>query len=255
MIARATLVVALAATSGLASPRAQTVVVGPGTYTPIFPASPEERELPVEKFRLDVTPVTNAAYLAFVREHPAWRRDRIKKLFADDRYLAHWRGADDLGDANPAAPVVGVSWFAARAFCADRGGRLPVEREWELAAKATKTSRTPSDDDTSRETELLAWYTQSTPSVLRSVGGEANAWGVRDMHGLVWEWIEDFSAALIANDSRSPTRDAFCGGAGASSRDAKAYATFMRIAFRSSLEARFTTSSLGFRCAYDMEPR
>ncbi len=248
------LAVALIAGTAFAQPRARTVVIGPGTYQPIFPASPAEREVPVDKFRLDVFPVTNADYLAFVRTHRDWQRGTAKRLLADQRYLAHWRGPEDLGDANPEAPVVNVSWFAARAFCATRGGRLPVEREWELAAAATKTSRAPATDDTSRETELLAWYTQPTPSVLRSVGGEANAWGARDMHGLVWEWIEDFNAALIASDSRSPTRDVFCGGAGATSRDARAYATFMRIAFRSSLEARFTTSSLGFRCAYDLEP-
>lgn len=240
MIGRATLAVAIIASTAVAGPR--TVVVGPGHYQPAFPASPSERDVPVDAFRLDVVPVTNADYLAFVRAHPAWQRGRAKALFVDKQYLAHWGGPEDLGDANPDAPVVHVSWFAARAFCAARAGRLPVEREWELAA-ATAMS----------ETELLAWYTQATPSVLRSVGGRANTAGVRDMHGLVWEWIEDFSASLVANDSRSPTRDVFCGGAGATSRDAQAYATFMRIAFRSSLEARFTTSSLGFRCAYDLE--
>jgi sulfatase modifying factor 1 len=250
VIGRAALVLSLFASTAIAQHRV--AVVGPGSYEPAFPARPDEREVSVAKFRLDVVPVTNADYLAFVRAHPSWQRGRVKPLLADKRYLAHWRGAEDLGDANPDAPVVHVSWFAARSFCAARGGRLPVEREWELAAAASRTSRDASDEP-ARQAELLRWYTETTPRVLRSVGGEANLWGVRDIHGLVWEWIEDFNAALVANDSRTPDRNVFCGGAGATSRDAKAYATFMRIAFRSSLEARFTTSSLGFRCAYDLE--
>jgi formylglycine-generating enzyme len=90
---------------------------------------------------------------------------------------------------------------------------------------------------------------------LPDVGGPRNAWGVSDMHGLVWEWIDDFSAALVDADSRTPDRKVFCGGAGATSRDTAAYATFMRIALRSSLDARSTTAVLGFRCAYDVETK
>lgn len=239
MIGRAVATLAVLAGTAFAAPR--TVNVGPGVYRPAFPATPDEREVPVARFRLDVHPVTNAEFLAFVRTKPEWQRGRIKPLLADAQYLAHWQGPTDLGDARPNGPVIRVSWFAARAFCAARNGRLPVEREWELAAEGAN------------EGELLGWYTQATPAVLPAVGGAPNAWGARDMHGLVWEWIEDFNAAMIANDSRTPDRNVFCGGAGATARDAKAYATFMRIAFRSSLEARFTTSSLGFRCAYDLE--
>lgn len=252
MAARAMAGIAALASVAVAAPPAQTVVIGPGTYRPAFPATPEEREVPVEKFRLDAYPVTNAQFLAFVRDNSAWQRGRARAVVTDKGYLAHWSAPDAVPDGQGRAPVVNVSWFAARAFCAARGGRLPLEREWELAAAATRTSRAPEEDPT-REAEILAWYTQPTPAALPAVGGPPNAWGVRDMHGLVWEWIEDFNAALVANDSRTPDRKVFCGGAGASSRDARAYATFMRIAFRSSLEARFTTGSLGFRCAYDME--
>ncbi|HTL39144.1 MAG TPA: formylglycine-generating enzyme family protein [Kofleriaceae bacterium] len=227
------------------------VKVGPGTYRPIFPASPAEKEVPVDAFLLDKTPVTNAQYLAFVSEHPEWRRDRIKPLLADENYLATWRSADSLGMARPGAPVVRVSWFAARAYCAAQGGRLPLEREWELAAGASEKKHDATRDP-AFQARVLAWYTQITPPVLPDVGGVPNAWGASDMHGLVWEWIEDFSASLVEADSRDPDRKVFCGGAGASSRDGNAYAAFMRIAFRSSLDARSTTGVLGFRCAYDL---
>jgi formylglycine-generating enzyme required for sulfatase activity len=231
---------------------ADTVRVGPGTYRPVFPASPAETEVPVATFRLDRTPVTNAQYLSFVKAHPEWRKDRAKPLVVDENYLAHWASADSLGTARPNGPVVRVSWFAARAYCAARGGRLPLEREWELAAAASEAEKDASRDP-AFQARLLAWYTQLAPAVLPDVGGQRNAWGASDMHGLVWEWIEDFSAALVDADSRKPDRNVFCGGAGATSRDASAYATFMRIALRSSLDARSTTAVLGFRCAYDLE--
>ena len=211
------------------------VLVGPGIYRPAFPASPVEREVPVARFRLDTTPVTNAQFAAFVARHPEWRKDRVKALYADEGYLTH--------PGRPNAPVVGVSWFAARAYCAARNGRLPLEKEWELAAAASERSRDATKDPAFQD-KILAWYAQLAPAVLPDVGGKPNAWGVSDLHGLVWEWIEDFNAA-------APEGGLTCGGAGANSRDPATYATFMRIAFRSSLEARTTTAMLGFRCAYD----
>jgi formylglycine-generating enzyme required for sulfatase activity len=252
VIARATVIVLALVASASASPRGglDTVRIGPGTYRPAFPASSAEREVPVAAFRLDRTPVTNAAYRAFVHARPEWRRDRVKALLADGDYLEHWAGPDDLGTARANAPVVRVSWFAARAFCAWRGGRLPLEKEWELAAQADETRRDASGDAGVQE-RILAWYTELAPATLPDVGQTKNVWGASDLHGLVWEWIEDFNAALVTADSRNPGRDRFCGGAAASAKDATAYATFMRLAFRSSLEARFTTASLGFRCAYD----
>jgi formylglycine-generating enzyme len=228
-----------------ASASAEPVKIGPGTYRPIFPAQPSEREVHVDAFLLDETPVTNAQFSTFLAKHPEWQRDRVKKLFADDRYL------EQLTTAPAKAPVVRVSWFAARAYCTAQNGRLPTEREWELAAAASDKQLDASRDP-AFQSKVVGWYTQVTPTVLPKVGGAKNAWGVRDMHGLVWEWIDDFNAALVEADSRDPERKPFCGGAGATSRDPSAYAAFMRIALRSSLDARSTTAVLGFRCAYDL---
>ena len=248
--------VAALATAATAAPR---VTVGPGQYRPVFPTSPGEQVVEVRAFLLDVTPVTNREFLAFVRANPAWRRGAVKAIRADRDYLGHWADALTLGPRAPAeSPVVRVSWFAAKAYCAWRGGRLPTEREWELAAAAS-AERTDASDQAGWQDEILAWYAQQTPDVLPAVGrGTANAWGVHDLHGLVWEWVYDFGAALVASDDRErgdAARDKYCGAGAALARDPSQYATFMRLAMRSALQARYTTANLGFRCAADVPRR
>jgi formylglycine-generating enzyme required for sulfatase activity len=233
---------------------AEMVRVGPGTFTPLYPPSPTQTTVRVEAFLLDRRPVTNEAFRAFVEQETRWRRDRISPLFADARYLAHWEGPTKLGPrALPDHPVVHVSWFAAKAYCERQGKRLPTENEWELAALADETS--PDAHESPAWTQrILEWYARSTASTLRPVGlSPPNYWGVFDLHGLVWEWVLDFNSTIVSSDSREngeSDRLRFCGSAALQASGAKTdYANFMRVAFRSSLEARFTTGTLGFRCA------
>jgi formylglycine-generating enzyme required for sulfatase activity len=226
--------------------------VGPGAYEPLFPPSPSETSIPVRAFLLDRVPVTNAEYLAFVRAEPSWRRDRIAPVLAEKGYLAHWQSEGALGaGVDPAQPVVSVSWFAARAYCAWRGARLPLEAEWELAAAASPTE-TDAKRDPAWRAELLSLYSRPSPPRLPLVGaGQPNAWGVKDMHGVVWEWVEDFDASVAASSSGSD-RLRFCGATAGASSDPTDFAAFERVAFRSSLRGAFTTKNLGFRCARDL---
>ena len=82
-------------------------------------------------------------------------------------------------------------------------------------------------------------------------------YGVRDLHGLVWEWVDDFNALLVNPDSRSQ-EDAdklkFCGAGAINLKDRENYAVLMRIALLSSLDATDSTSSLGFRCVRPTAP-
>ncbi len=240
------LVIAVSGTAAAAPAR-----VGPGTYRPAVPVTASDATIDVDAFWLDREPVTNADFLAFVRAQPAWRRDRASSLVVDRDYLAHWSAPTKLGTSRSRAPVVAVSWFAARAYCAWRGGRLPTEAEWEMAA-AADAHRKDASSDPAFAARILDWYARPTPAVLPEIGGAPNAWGVRDLHGLIWEWVEDFNASLISADSRDASSQ-MC-GAGAASKAPEAYAAFLRAAFRSSLGARFTTPSLGFRCAYERAP-
>lgn len=228
--------------------------VGPGLWTPLFPPSDDEKEIPVAAFSLDETQVTEAEFGAFVRSHPEWRRDRVPALFADERYLHHWSSPTDPPSSGD-RPVVSVSWWAAKAYCEAAGKRLPLEAEWELAASASATSYDASGDP-AFVAQILRWYGEA-PRALPSVrDAAANKWGVRGMHGVVWEWVLDFQSALILPDNRNqddPDKVAFCGGGALDAEAREDYATFMRLAFRSSLEGRSTTNRLGFRCARSLD--
>ncbi len=272
-VARAVVFAALAlgmsATASLsASPHAgpaSRVRIEGGRYRPLWrqPVPGTSRDtlrravvaVDVRTFLLDQHAVTNADYLEFVRAHPEWRRSRVSRLFADASYLHHWRGDLDPGAGAPErSPVVYVSWFAARAYAASVGGRLPTVAEWERTAAADETRR-----DASRDARFLTrvreFYSRPSPAVLPEVGHTfRNVWGVDDMHGLIWEWTLDFNSALVSGESRadgSLDRTLFCGAGAAGAADFADYAAFMRFAYRASLEARYTTAQLGFRVAYD----
>ena len=91
---------------------------------------------------------------------------------------------------------------------------------------------------------------------LADVGqGPADVNGVQDLHGLVWEWVEDYSAMLVSADNRDqgdPDNLKFCGAGALSMDDRENYAVLMRVAMLSALQAEDTTANLGFRCARDL---
>lgn len=245
--------VPLGATRAVADPSRPMARVGPGVLRPLYPPAPGVTEVPVPPFELDRRSVTNGEFLAFVQSHPQWQRGAVSSVRADGGYLDHLAAPTDLGrDAEHEQPVTRVSWFAAKAFCTAQRKRLPTETEWELAAAAGARGPDGAAEPRFRE-RILSWYARPTPRALPRVGhGPPNYWGVFDLHGLVWEWVHDFNSTLVSSDSREertgdPLR--FCGASAATAGDKEDYATFMRLAFRSSLEARYTTANLGFRCA------
>ncbi len=253
------LVAALAGGAAHASPRAAAMAkVGPGEVRTAYVQDPSQPPPEVPAFWLDRTPVTNADFLAFVKAQPKWRRDHVKALYADAGYLSHWAAPLRLGQAPLKAPVTHVSWFAARAYCKAQGKRLPTEREWEVAAAAGATVKDATLDP-AFVSRILAWYSRPTPKVLPDVGGsEPNAWGVQDLHEVVWEWVDDFGNTLVTSDSRendSPDRAKFCGAAAVGAGDKNDYAAFMRTAFRSSLKGPYTVRNLGFRCARSLDAK
>lgn len=242
---------ATGARSGQAVAAAGRVRIPGGSYRPLFDRGVGRVE--VRSFALDRRPVTRGDFLAFVTANPEWRRDRVKPVLADRAYLADWPGALDAGRGDDLRrPVVQVSWFAARAYCTWRGGRLPTTDEWELAAAASATSHDATRDPAEQQ-RLLALYGRPRPSPLPPVGGSApNVYGVYDLHGLAWEWTRDFHSVLLSGDSRgTAARDVAltCAAGAVGTTDPRNYPAFLRYALRGGLDARVTLGSLGFRCA------
>ncbi len=231
------------------------VTVPGGSFASTLDYEDVEGKVRVAPFRMMRTPVTNADFLAFVKAHPQWRRDRVATVFAEPRYLSHWAGPLALGAAAPAQPVVQVSWFAASAYCEAQGARLPDWNEWEFAAAADERRFDARSDPAWRE-RILRWYSQPSKSALPRAGLQAaNAYGVQDLHGLVWEWTGDFSSLLVEADNRTqgdPDDARFCGAGALSMDDRDNYAVLMRVAMLSSLDAEDTTANLGFRCVKDL---
>ena len=232
-----------------AAPQRGMVRLPAGTYRPLY-GVPGTQSVRVGAFWLDRDPVTRGEFLAFVRAHPEWRRDRITQRFVDGRdYLADWPGARDPGDATDLRrPVTNVSWYAARAYCAAAGKRLPALREWEYAAAASET-RPDASGDPAFVQRLVGLYA-NRPRPLPPVGsGFHSVHGTHDLHGRAWEWVEDFRSVAVADDARTGGHDAACAGAAIGALDPMNYPAFLRFAVRAGLTERSTLESLGFRCA------
>lgn len=225
-----------------------------GEYRPLY-LSIDSPRYSVDPFFIDQYLVTNADFLTFVERVPEWKPSQVPALFAEPQYLQDWQG-DQPTPNTESFPVTSVSWFAADAYCRAQGKRLPSISEWELAAMASETAADGSVEEGYRQT-ILEWYSQPQTS-LGAVGRyPANYWGVYDMHGLVWEWTEDFNSTLVSGESRADSaidNKLFCAAGASGSIDPSDYAAFMRYGFRSSLSAKFTLANLGFRCAQSMPP-
>jgi formylglycine-generating enzyme required for sulfatase activity len=237
------------------APHVERVRIPEGSYRPLYAPAGAGR-VHVDAFSIDREPVTRAEFEAFVRQHPTWQRGTIKGVFAESAYLSDWPSATDAGIDGRQRPVTELSWFAAKAYCSWRGGRLPTVDEWEYVAAASATKRDASGD-TARAAALVTTYAARAGHALRDVGSaRPNAFGVSDLHELVWEWTSDFNSVLVSDDSRSmgaggDERDhhLFCASAAIGATAPTDYAAFLRYAFRAGLTGRSTVRSLGFRCA------
>ena len=95
-------------------------------------------------------------------------------------------------------PVVCISWNDARAFCdwlshkEHKKYALPTEAQWEYACRAgTQTKFFFGDDEEALSKHV--WYRANSGQRTHPVGEkEPNAWGLRDMHGHVWQWVADW---------------------------------------------------------------
>ncbi len=222
-----------------------------GVYRPFY-ADPAEAGLHVSTFQLDRTPVTRGDFLEFVNERPDWRRSRVKRVFADADYLRDWVEDLDPGAGKHDLPVVNVSWFAARAYAKWRGARLPAMDEWEYAAAADET-RIDARSDPSFRQRLLENFAQIGKAEPHRAGSVmTNLYGVTDLHGNVWEWVEDYNAVMFPAGAEVDEGSRWLLACGGETLDATAsgdHAAYNRFAIRASIRGAFTSPQLGFRCA------
>jgi serine/threonine-protein kinase len=93
----------------------------------------------------------------------------------------------NTGWANENMPIVDVTWDDAQAYCGWMGGRLPTEAEWEYAARGGSTEARYGNLDE------IAWYNQNSGGQTHDVAQKrANGFGLYDMLGNVWEWVDDW---------------------------------------------------------------
>lgn len=227
-------------------PRATMIAIPAGIYEPFYKSETGARSIPVAAFLLDERPVTKAEFLEFVREHPPWRRSRVTPLLAEPNYLQDWQADLDPGSALD-EPVTFVSWFAARAYCASVGKRLPTVAEWERIAGGGTTGSA-----SRRETGTIG-RDGASPFAFAMGRVPSDASGnPTPVFGAVWEWTSDFNSNLVSGRlGEASAPNLFC-GAGIRAVDATDYAGFLRYSFRSSLRANYALRNLGFRCARDL---
>jgi len=215
-----------------------------GSYRPLY-LKKDTPMISVKPFQIDKTPVTNAEFAQFVKANPKWQRGNVSAKQAESNYLKQWdKNGPKAADVNK--PVTNVSWFAAHAYCAAQGKRLPTNDEWEFVGLASELQANGSNEPSYNRT-ILSWYENGSKGLKNIRQNKPNFYGVYDMHGLIWEWTSDFNSSQITSGTLKAAD--FCGSGAVNSSDPSNYAAFLRYGIRTSLQPNFVLHNMGFRCA------
>lgn len=225
-------------------------------------------EMPVHNvylrdFYMDKYEVTNALYREFLNANPQWRKDKIAPKYHDGRYLHNWNGNNPPPDEWN-HPVTHVSWYAAKAYALWAGKRLPIESEWEKAARGGLVGKEyPWGDDISHAntnysgTERSDQWEKTAP-----VGSfPPNGYGLYDMAGNVAEWcLDSYDRMAYEKALHGSPRPAMMPGQiirfvvrGGSWQGSPIYAagappSSLRVAHRERYLPKSCLGNVGFRC-------
>jgi uncharacterized surface protein with fasciclin (FAS1) repeats/formylglycine-generating enzyme required for sulfatase activity len=102
------------------------------------------------------------------------------------------------GAASPILPAT-VTWGRCEAFCRATGLRLPTEAEWEFACRAGAPQARYG------ELDAIAWHVGNGAGQDQAIGTKAaNALGLHDMLGNVWEWVGDWYSEYTRASQTDP---------------------------------------------------
>ncbi len=164
---------------------AGTFKMGSEEFTWSQPVHPVQITKP---FYIGKYPVTQREWKEVMGTTPAQQEKK-----AEEKLQLGIRGEGDK------YPMYYVSWEEAQVFIAKLNQRepgeryrLPTEAEWEYACRAGSQSAYCFGNDEQVLVEY-AWYQANADSKSHPVGEKMpNAWGLHDMHGNVWEWVQDW---------------------------------------------------------------
>jgi len=192
-----------------------------------------------DAFYMDKYEVTNALYRNCV-EANVCKEPQETSQYNDEQKANH--------------PVVYVDWNMATAYCEWRGARLPTEAEWEKAARGDDRRTYPWGEDISCKNANFSDCVKGTAAVGSYASGQS-PYGIFDMSGNVWEWVNDwYNSSYYSQSSGANPTGPQSGEFRVLRGGAWGYTPSLQ-----SVSTRFWASPLkgddniGFRCARDAE--